>query len=195
MGPISTDLIEILQYLFPGFITLALFYNLTSYSKPSNFEKVVQALIFTLFIQALEPISKYLGIEQHDDSASLIFSIVTAIILGLVFSFFVNNDWIHKMLRCIRITRETSFPSEWFGSFLNNQTSVMLHFHDERRLFGWPTEWPSEPEKGHFLINTPYWIYENGDIKRIAGVSNILVNVKSVKWVEFFEQRKEKENG
>ena len=181
----------------------ALFYHLTSYSRPSNFEKVIQALIFTLLIQALEIVGKpyFVGTEKlwsteaWDKSASFIFSVSAGIVLGIVFSFFANNDFIHRILRYIKITRETSFPSEWFGSFLVKRTWVVLHFHDERRLYGWPTEWPSEPTKGHFLINNPAWIDEKGEEKEIKGVSNILINVESVKWVEFLRKNQEGKNG
>ncbi len=203
MGSVTNNIISILQFLLPGFVAAWIFYSLTSYPKPSQFERVVQALIFTLFIQALVSIAKYVlltiggywNIGSWTESSSLIVSIIIAIAFGVVFSYFANNDKIHKYLRDKEITRETSFPSEWFGSFLNNVTFVVLHFNDERRLYGWPIEWPSEPKSGHFVIADPSWIEEDGEEKRITGVNNILVDVKDVKWVEFLEKTWEKENG
>ena len=202
MGNISNNVVTILQFLLPGFIAAWIFYSLTSYSKPSQFERVVQALIFTLFIQALVTIAKYFllkvgtywSIGNWSESSSVIVSIILAIVFGVVFSYFANNDKIHKYLRGKGITRETSFPSEWFGSFLNNVTFVVLHFNDERRLYGWPMEWPSEPTSGHFVIADPSWLEEDGTEKRITGVSNILVDVKDVKWIEFLENTWENEN-
>lgn len=115
-----------------------------------------------------------------------------AILFGFAYSYFSNNDKIHKYFRKRGITRETSFPSEWFGAFLNNVTFVVLHFKDERRLYGWPIEWPSEPTKGHFLIADPSWIdgrkIHGLNELRITGVKNILVDVNDVKWVEFLEK-------
>ncbi len=203
MGSVTNNIIQILQFLLPGFVAAWIFYSLTSYSKPSQFERVVQALIFTLFVQALVSVVKYLSIKiglywsvgTWTENSALILSIVIAILFGVVFSYFANNDKLHKYLRDAGITRETSFPSEWFGSFLNNVTFVVLHLEDERRLYGWPIEWPSEPDKGHFVIADPSWIDEKGDEKRITGVNNILVDVKDVKWVEFLEKTWEKENG
>ncbi len=138
MGSISNNVVTILQFLLPGFVAAWIFYSLTSFLKPSQFERVVQALIFTLFIQALVSIFKYLllkagvywSVGNWSDSSALITSIIIAIGFGIVFSHFSNNDKIHKFLRDKGITRETSFPSEWFGSFLNNVTFVVLHFHD-----------------------------------------------------------------
>ena len=203
MGSVTNNIIQILQFLLPGFVAAWIFYSLTSYSKPSQFERVVQALIFTLFVQALVGVVKYASLKiglywsigTWSDNSSLMLSILVAILLGVVFSYFANNDKLHRYLRDKGITRETSFPSEWFGSFLDNVTFVVLHFEDERRLYGWPIEWPSEPDKGHFVIADPSWIDEKGKEKRITGVNNILVDVKDVKWVEFLEKTWEKENG
>ncbi len=197
------DLMELLLFLLPGFVAAAIFYNLTSYPKPSQFERIVQALIFTLFIKATVIITGYLFIkankfnsieEWNKDALSFISSIAIAVIFGLVLSYLANNDTIHKRLRCIGITKETSFPSEWFSSFLK-PAFVILHFNDGSRLYGWPAEWPSEPTKGHFSIVDPSWINKEGKEERITGVSNILIDVKNIKWVEFLEEPKDNQNG
>ena len=195
MGSISGSVVTILQFLLPGFVTAWIFYSLTSYSKPSQFERVVQALIFTIFIQSsvkileftLLFIGNYCKIGTWNESSALIASIIIAIIFGITFSHFANNDKIHKLLRNRGITRETSFPSEWFGTFLNNVTFVVIHLKDERRLYGWPIEWPSEPTVGHFVVADPSWLVK-GEEKRITGVSSIIVDVKDIKWVEFLEK-------
>jgi putative effector of murein hydrolase LrgA (UPF0299 family) len=194
MQSITNDLISILQFLLPGFIAGWVFYSLTSYSKPSQFERVIQALIFTLFIQAFVGVIEYLVIKvgqywsfiSWSELSGLVASILTALILGVVFSYFANNDKIHAYLREKNITRETSFPSAWSRTFVQNSTFVVLHFEDERQLYGWPVEWPSEPSNGHFLIANPSWLDDVGE-KKITRVKHILVNVKDVKWVEFLE--------
>jgi uncharacterized protein DUF6338 len=201
MENISNDVILILQFLLPGFIAAWIFYGLTSYPKQSQFERIVQALIFTLFIQAMVSILKYLllkiglywNIGNWNESSSLIASIIIAIMFGIIFSFFANNDKIHNFLRWAKITQESSFPSEWFGSF-SNITYIVIHFKDERRLYGWPIEWPSEPTNGHFLITEPSWLTKNDKECKITGVSNILINVQDVKWVEFLEKTWENNN-
>lgn len=201
MDGFAKDFVSVLQYLLPGFVSAWVFYGLTSYPKPSQFERVVQAMIFTLFTQVtinivesiLNYIGKYWSVANWSDSSSLIWSIIIALFMGLVFSYFANNDKLHKLLRYINITHEGSFPSEWFKAFLN-VTYVVLHFNDERRLYGWPIEWPSVPTEGHFLIAYPSWLLDNGEEKRIVGVRNILVNSKDVKWVEFLEKTWENED-
>jgi len=194
MDSFAKDFVSVLQYLLPGFVSAWVFYGLTSYPKPSQFERIVQAMIFTLFTQAaisiaefvLKFVGKYWSIATWGESSSLIWSIIIALFLGFIFSYFANNDKLHKLLRRINITYQGSFSSEWFKAFLE-PTFVVLHFTDERRLYGWPIEWPSEPTKGHFVIADPSWL-DNGEEKRIVGVKNILVSVNDVKWVEFLEK-------
>lgn len=191
-----SDTIKIMQYLLPGFVAAWVFYSLTSFAKPSQFERVIQALIFTLFVQAsvlivgygAVTLAEYFHIELWNDDVKFVFSVGVALGIGVLFAYFANNDQLHKYFREKKITRETSYPSEWFGAFLKEVTFVVLHMHDERRLYGWPIEWPSEPSKGHFVLVDPAWVGDDGVENRIQGVKNILVDVKDVKWVEFMEK-------
>ncbi|MBI5638968.1 MAG: hypothetical protein HZA17_00950 [Nitrospirae bacterium] len=196
----SKDIIAVLQYLLPGFVSAWIFYALTSYPKPSQFERIVQALIFTIFVQAIVFVAKttflfighYYQLAIWDESSSLMWSIVCAILFGFLFSYFANNDKAHKVFRYLGITRKSSYASEWFSAF-SNVTYVVLHLRDERRLYGWPTEWPSEPRNGHFLITAAAWLV--GDKERpITGVENILIDAKDVKWVEFMTKTWEQQN-
>jgi hypothetical protein len=49
---------SVLTFLLPGFVSAAVFYSFTSHPKPSEFERVVQALIFTIFVQALVGVAR-----------------------------------------------------------------------------------------------------------------------------------------
>jgi len=196
MENISKDLISLLQYLLPGFITAWVFYGFTSYPKPSQFERVVQALIFTVIIQAMIFLTKaFLLLAGHfclvgswNEVSRLIWSILFAFVLGLLICYFANNDKLHAVFRKWGVTQETSYASEWFGAFLNNVTYVVLHLNDERRLYGWPIEWPSEPGNGHFLITDASWLDTDGKEIQITGVENMLIDAKDVKWVEFMRR-------
>lgn len=195
METFAKDFVALLQYLLPGFVAAWIFYSLTSFPKPSQFERVVQALIFTIFVQSLVAIIKksllLAGTKWNlftwNSNSDLIWSIIFALLLGVCFSYFANNDKIHKKLRELGITRETSYPSEWFGAFLKKITYVVLHLDGERRLYGWPIEWPSEPEKGHFVLVQASWLDGESQIP-ITGVESIMVDVKEVKLVEFMEK-------
>lgn len=181
-----------LQYLLPGFISAWVFHGLTAYPKTTQFERVIHALIFTMFVQALLQILKsllidigvYWNIGEWNASSEIVWSVIIALFIGFVFSYFANNDKLHKLFRKMKISNETSYPSEWFSVFHNEVKYVVLHLHDERRLYGWPLEWPSKDDSGHFVIEDPSWLIEKGKEIPILRVKKILINVKDVKWVE-----------
>ena len=53
MDDLVKEMIPLLQYLIPGFLAAWIFYSLTAFKRPDTFGQIVQALIFTLVIQAL----------------------------------------------------------------------------------------------------------------------------------------------
>lgn len=110
---------------------------------------------------------------------------MVALTLGVVLAFYSNNDVLHEWLRGRGLTTRTSYPSEWFGVFSQRVRYVVLHLNDERRLYGWPKEWPNETDKGHFYMMQPIWLLEDGSQLELSDVEGILVSAKDVKWVEF----------
>lgn len=202
MDSISKDVITILQYLLPGLLAAWIFYGFTSYPKPPQFERVIEALIFTLIIQSVVFFEKVAvlkvgvlwNVGNWNEHSEIICSTVSAIFLGALFSYYANNDKFHKLIRHIGISRETSYPSEWFGTFLKNVTYVVLHLKDERRIYGWPIEWPSDPDRGHILLEQASWIKDGEEIP-ITGVKSVLIDVDDVRWVEFMEKTWEVQNG
>ena len=202
MDSISQNVVTILQYLLPGFLAAWVFYGFTSYPKPSQFERVIQALIFTVIIQAAVFVEKAIFLNignlwtvcSWNKHSEIICSTVSAILLGSLFSYYANNDKFHKYVRRVGITRQTSYPSEWFGTFSENVTYVVLHLKDGRRLYGWPIEWPSVPDRGPFRLSPASWLRDSEEIP-IKGVESILIDVNDVRWVEFMEKPWEVQNG
>ena len=196
------DLVSLLQYLLPGFLAAWIFYGFTSHPKPSQFDQVVQALIFTLIVQAgifcLQKVVSVIGsfwtIGQWNEQSTLLASIFSAVIVGFLFAYFSNNDRIHAFARKLGITKETSFPSEWFGVFSKKVTFVVLHLNDERRIYGWPREWPSDPVRGHFSLEQASWLAEGAETP-LTGVDSVLIKALDVRWVEFMEKTWERQDG
>lgn len=61
MPQISTEVVALLQYLAPGFLVTWLYFGLTPHEKPSQFERTVQALIYTAVVQALVALEKLIA--------------------------------------------------------------------------------------------------------------------------------------
>lgn len=189
----SSEVVSVLVFLLPGFVAAAVFYSLTSYPKPNEFGQVIQALIFTSVGQSIAwTIRQFWGSNTSwTITLEALIPLLSAIIFALVVVFLSNNDLTHSVLRRIRFTRENSYSSEWYSSFVQNSDSyVVLHLKDGRRLYGWPREWPSRPELGHFRIIEAQWLsegesYSPGD--ETHEISAIVVSVDDVGMVEFVE--------
>ena len=146
----SSEVIKVVYALLPGFVAAWIFYALTAYPRLSPFERTVQALIFTGIIQvislALRGLMFVLGaiccLGVWTDNVSFVTSIIVAIIFGLLFSASANNNWIHPWLKEWRITKQPSYPSEWFSAFSENQQYVVLHLTGSRRILDGPVNGP-----------------------------------------------------
>lgn len=193
---LSKDLIIFTAYLLPGFLAAWIFYGLTSHPKPSHFERVIQALIFTFIIQTLIPVFRWI-FEQighmfvvgvWNSTTEGLTSLVLAVTFGITLAYFTHTDKAHKWLRQKGLTTRTSHPSEWFYVFSEKVTFIILHLRDGRRLYGWPKEWPVNPDSGQFYIMLPSWIDADGEQIELPQLDGVLVNVKDVYWVEFIEK-------
>lgn len=194
----SSEVIRVLVFLLPGFVAAAIFHSLTSHPKPGALDRIIQALIFTVIGQAATA-GFFLYVSLTPERAQwtkyyeFVSSVLVAIILGLVAAVVSNTDILHRLLRYFEVTKETSYPSEWYSSFARNDDCyVVLHLNGERRLYGWPEEWPSRPEEGHFRIAEGEWLVDD---KRVpaTGVSTILIPAGEVEMVEFMRMESESE--
>src|SRR5438477_12842005 len=98
-------------------------------------------------------------------------------------------------MRWLGITRETSYPSEWFGAFSDQESYVVLHLKDLRRIYGWPTIYPSVPSKGHFVLEEASWLDAQNKETKITNVTQVLVPASEVRLVEFVPPQESSKNG
>ena len=186
----SSEAVAVLSFLLPGFVAVAVFHIFTSHPKPSEFERIVQALIFTILVQAIAELVLWIGRlfgweTLWTDATGIVVSVGIALVLGFIAVFFSNTDILHRFVRLLGLTKETSYPSEWYSAFHHNPDCyVVLHLQGQRRLYGWPVEWPSRPDQGHFRIAEGEWLV--GDERIPAkGVVAIVVPAREVDMVEF----------
>lgn len=186
----ENGIIQVLLFLLPGFVAAAFYYFLTSYAKPNAFGKIIHALVFTaigqgawVMVERLSPIGGEWGIPIAVAAAA----ITAVIVVGVS-----NNDIVHRFFRRIRITKENSYPSEWYSAFSRNTDCyVVLHLTHNRQLYGWPSEWPANPTEGHIRIVEGEWLDESGDFisaeidQDSASMPTFLIPTKEVEMVEF----------
>ena len=198
MAYLTSELINLLNFLLPGFITSFLFYSLTSFPKKTEFELVVMALIYTVVINSIVEVLSWglialgttgFSIGEWSSTAKVLWSIFLAVLFGLFLSYFYNNDLLHKFLRKRKITNQTSYPSEWYGTFSETRLYIVLHLNDRRRIMGWPLEWPSSPKNGHFVLENAAWLNEDDEKHPIElnNVEKIILDAANINMVEFIK--------
>ena len=198
MGWEKSEIIVALSYLLPGFLAAWAFHSLSGHTKPNPFERVIQALIYTMLVQALvvslEGVFLLVGkhgfaIGDWSEDVRLVWSVLIALGMGTTFAYFANTGKLHSFLSRRSITKETSHPSEWYATFNERETFIVLHLDGNRRLYGWPVDWPSDPNAGHFSISNAEWLLEDGVSRlELTNVDVILIPTSEVKMVEFMNR-------
>ena len=219
MDGISTEIVGVIYQLLPGFIVAWIIYGLTSHLKPSSFERIIQALIFTVFVRTILIVFRSLAISlgenlysigQWSNEVGFVWSIIIAISTGLFITWCVNNDfplflfrkdgeekcqknlkWLHKIFLKINLTDKTLHPTEWYSAFNSEPRFIVLHLSGERRLYGWPKQYPDDPQKGHFLIEEAEWLLDDGTSAPLYSVSQLLIPASDVEQVEFVKNKVE----
>lgn len=200
---VSKDILALLTQLMPGFLTAWVVYGLTTYAKPAQFERIVQALIYSFIVSALvavlEPTLLFAGqfvrLGTWDHAAEVMASASVAIILGVLLSFFMTNDAFFRQARRLRITSRTAFPSEWYGAFASKPPKyVVLHLEGSRRITGYPIEWPTEPTAGHFRLTDAAWLDDENNETALDTNDSILIPAKQVDMVELLRNIEEPKN-
>lgn len=172
-------------------------YSLTSHDRPSQFERIVEALIYSVAVSAIVGLEKkfllyagkWIRLGVWDNDTELIFSVLSAIALGLAISCLINKDTLFKIFRKLNISQRSSHPSNWHYVLSTEPTYIILHLNDERRLYGWPLMWPSKSDKDHFHMTNCAWL---GDVETANNTENaqlelpqkILICAIDVRWVE-----------
>lgn len=195
MNWITSELVSVIYYLMPGFLAAWVFYTLTAHRKASPFERTVEALIFTVVVQASTSIVRWLfllagnvvQLGSWTQDSTLVWSVVLAVLAGTVVAWLANRDCFHARLRRMGVTTRTSFPSEWFSVFHQQKRWVILHLSGGRRLYGWPEEWPDHSDIGHFVIDQPEWLLDDGRSAPLYRVERVLVPASDVQLVEFLK--------
>lgn len=193
---VSKEAFAILLFLLPGFIAAWVFYGITAHPKKETFERLVQALIFTMFIKAMNILArKFWWMWWHpshpdgkwNDDKEVIWSVINSVLLGLVVAVLANWDLAHIILRFIKITRRTAFPSEWYSAFHRYRRDVVLYLKDDRRVRAWAEEYPDQSDKGHFLLQRILWLDEEGNETPQETVESTLLPAEDVRMVQFIK--------
>ena len=120
------------------------------------------------------------------EDSSLVASLLTAVLLGLLFATLNNADTLHLLARKFGLSTRSGYPSEWFAAFYTCTSHIVLQCKDGTRIFGWPLRWPSD-KNGHFyIINSMREV--DGEQQDLLHLHGVLIAASDVTFVEFVKE-------
>jgi hypothetical protein len=79
--------------------------------------------------------------------------------------------------------------------FPKQKNMLFWNYKDERRIMGWPAEWPNNPEKGYFVLEDAMWLTVDHNGKSGAvpldTLDKILIAAHNVEMVEFVKDEED----
>ena len=191
------DLLKQFQFLLAGFVAAWVFYGLTPYKRPTAFERVAQALVYTAIVQLTATgLAEILGFFGWEAATAILPGpasvFLLAVFLGVIFAWMTNRDYPHAWLRRVGLTMQTARKCNWADALdMDNYHFVILNLKDGRRIYGWPSFWPNTHEDDHFLLRLYAWLPDQKDgeildMSKLALAKNaaILIASESVDTVE-----------
>ncbi|WP_145357084.1 DUF6338 family protein [Alienimonas californiensis] len=184
---------QVIYFLLPGFVAAWIFYGFTAHPRQSPFERVVEALIFTAFVQAatvcLQSLLLWAGrrfgsLGMWTEAGGFAVGVLLALPIGALAAAMSNGNAPHGWLPDW-ITRRTSLPSEWYAGFAKFPRFVYLRLKDGRTFYGWPVEWPDTSDSGHFLMTRCEWILADSTRVELPLIEAMLLPAELVETVEF----------
>lgn len=176
-------------------VATQIYFSLTAAVRPTPFDRTIQALIFTILVETLVVVVRAIlllvgrlsqPIGDWNADVALVWSLTLSVAAGVGIAWASNSDALHMLARKLEMSFETSYPSEWFGAFAQTDAYVVLHLVGERRLYGWPSEWPADSRSGHFVIVQAEWLTDSEPIS-LSGVEKVIVRAEEVTMVEMMK--------
>lgn len=201
---LTIETINILFFLIPGFISSFILDSIIVRKESHFLNKLIESLVFTFLIYFIT--SFYVDIElfasitftngKPDFSFSnnitfLITVFISSVLIPIIIGTIIFHDYHMIVLRFFHITDKTSRETTWQDVFIDEKRFIVVHFKDERRIFGWPMYYSNIPENGILYLYDPAWIDdENNYIE--CDTHGMLIKSEDIQFIEFLKSVKEK---
>lgn len=200
------DLFPIVLFLLPGFVSVGVLEILCVRKPKGVFERVVEALIFTMlnlafFLVARALLELFPSIkfdhEQFLTAGNISLMAGCALGIGVAFAAEINHEWLLGVLNNkLHLTRKTAKPSTWNETWTHAQKFVVVHLDDGRRIYGWPTFYSDSPEERALFLEDASWLNDDNKLINEANPISVLLDKHSgIKLVEFVEPDAAHPNG
>lgn len=208
MKDISLEVLAVLVILLPGFVAARVVQSLADRNKQSDFDKVVEALVYSFVIYAIYSFWGYgLPIEwsAFKDSAGADRYLVNlhskellgiggiSICIALLLAAAENHDFSGRLFRFLRITRHTARPSIWSDTFHEYQGFAQVELKDGRHVVGWVLRYSGDPKQPSLFLSRAHWVDPSGNID-IPGKGILLTKATGIRYVMLLDSPKKAEH-
>lgn len=209
MKDISLEVLAVLVILLPGFVAARLVQSLVDRSKQSDFDKVIEALVYSFVIYAFYslwgsglPIEWSMSKDPTGTDRYLVYlhsremlgiggiSVVLAVVIAAV----ENHDLSGRLFRLLHITRHTARPSIWSDTFHEYQGFVQVELKDGRHVVGWVLRYSGDPEQASLFLSRAHWLDpESGNNIEIPGEGILLTKATGIKYIMLLDSPQKSE--
>ncbi len=200
---LTVEALNILLLLLPGFLSGQIFYAFFRSGDVTVPRRILDALLFSFLIYIIvsmftiwEPLAQVKSTGNSleylfsTDSSVLWLSLLGVICVPVIVGFFYYNDYVHVVLRKLRITTKTSRANTWNDAFLTQNRYVIITMKDGSRIRGYPTMFSTDPDEGYVYLYNPAWVNDdkevNEDVDYIeSNCHGFLLNRENIDLIEF----------
>jgi hypothetical protein len=187
------ELIPILIFLLPGFLTSKVLDLLVFRKERDVFDKLVQALVFTFANLVLFVLVRWMveltSSAKFDRETLTVANIglmaFCSVTIGLVCAYEIRNEHLLGWLRWLKFTKRTYSPSAWFEVFSASEKYVVVHLEDGRRAYGWPRIYSDEPGERAIFLEDASWLDDTNKLLNDPSISIFLDEKSGVQFIEF----------
>ncbi len=199
--PATTQAFGILLLLMPGFACAYIVDKLTIRRKQSDFDKVIEAFLFSLILYlVVAPSFGYTlplvwnhvatnGFEQYVLHLRWLYLAVlaaSAAVLAVLYSANINHDWLLKLLRKSGITQRTARSTIWNDAFQDITASyVLVQLEGSRRIIGYVRYYSDDPEESSLFLEDAAWVMDDGEQQPIPGPGILLTRLSHIESISF----------
>jgi hypothetical protein len=180
-----------------------LFYSMFKLRGSTASRRILDAMMFSFVIYLLvslcvtwEPLAQVLssnGVLSYlftSNTKLILLSLAWIIILPLIVGFIYFNDYVHTILRKLKITTKTSRENTWNDVFASQDRYVIASLTDGRRVRGYPSMYSTDADEGFVYLYNPAWVNddkENEDEPDYieSNCHGFLLNRENIELIEF----------
>lgn len=200
--PDKAEALGILLILLPGFAAAYLVQILAARRKQSEFDKVIEALIFSLTLYLITlpffgyslPIAWHRGDETNPDTwqifvvwPHLTALALLAVLLGAIYAHSINHNWLTAPFRWLKVSKRSARSSVSNDVFSDLKGFVQVGMSDGRSVIGWLRYYSDGDETTEIFLEEAAWVENDGNESPIHGPGILLTKGLGIEYVMFLD--------